>query len=122
MSNYKDKYGLPLARVIHDYGPDDIKCFEVGMKQGQEIFKAAGAYDVWVSGRANAHMMGGTIMGRSALTSVTNSHGQTQDIINLFIAGPGLFPTGGAVNPTFTIHALTLRSAKYILDNWSALT
>ena len=64
------------------------------------------------------HSFGGTIMGDSAKNSVVNSYGQTHDVANLFIAGTGLFPTTGAVNPTFTLSALALRSAQHILRNW----
>ena len=64
------------------------------------------------------HIMGGTIMGDDPDTSVTNSYGQTHDLPNLVVAGPGLFPTSGGVNPTFTVHALTARSADHLLANW----
>ena len=88
------------------------------MKQGKTIMKAAGAYEVWAGRRAQMHTFGGTIMGDSAQNSVANSYGQTHDVANLFIAGTGLFPTTGAVNPTFTLSALALRSAQHILRNW----
>jgi choline dehydrogenase-like flavoprotein len=68
------------------------------------------------------HAMGGVIMGRDRQSSVTNSYGQTHDIANLFAAGPCLFPTSGAVNPCFTVNAVTLRAARYIIENWSKLT
>jgi len=122
LSRKKDRYGLPLARVVHTFGPDELKCFAAGMTQGQAIFKAAGASEAWAGGRARAHLMGGAIMGRNPRTSVTNSYGQTHDLVNFFIAGPSLFPTSGAVNPTFTIYALTLRTAEYMLAHWSSLT
>ncbi len=121
LSDKLDQYGLPLARISHGFGPDAVKCFEAGMSQGREILKAAGADEVWLGGRNTAHIMGGTIMGRDAQSSVTNSYGQTHDLANLFVAGSGLFPTVGAVNPTFTIHALALRSAQYVLKNWKNL-
>lgn len=121
-ADQRDRYGFPLARATHDFGSDDIKCYEAGIKQGLEIFKAAGAYEVWASGRVRMHAMGGVIMGRDRRSSVTNSYGQTHDISNLFVAGPCLFPTSGAVNPCFTIHALTLRAAHYINENWSSLS
>ena len=121
LSGKKDAYGLRLARVTHEFGPDDIQCFDAGMKQGQEIFKAAGAYDVWTGGRVRMHAMGGIIMGDHPKASVTNSYGQTHDIVNLFVAGSSLFPTSGAVNPTLTIHALTLRACDYMIDNWPGL-
>jgi choline dehydrogenase-like flavoprotein len=121
LSTNKDRFGLPLARVTHEFGPDDLACWEAGMRQGKEIFQAAGAYEVWTGGRVQIHTMGGAIMGRSPQTSVTNSYGQSHDIPNLFVAGSSLFPTSGGVNPTFTIHALALRSVEYLLENWSGL-
>ena len=122
LKNERDQYGFPLARANHDFGNDDIKCYEIGMKRGQEIFKAAGAYEVWASGRVRMHAMGGAIMGHDRQRSVVNSYGQSHDVSNLFVAGPCLFPTSAAVNPCFTIHAVTLRAARYMIENWSALT
>ena len=77
---------------------------------------------MWASGRAQMHTLGGAIMGRSARSSVANGYGQTHDLANLFLAGSSLFPTSGGVNPTFTIHALALRSAQYMLRHWSSLS
>jgi choline dehydrogenase-like flavoprotein len=68
------------------------------------------------------HLMGGTIMGKSAADSVTNSYGQTHEIANLWIAGPEIFPTSGAPNPTYTILALSLRGAESLAENWGAVT
>ena len=122
LSEKKDRYGLPLATVRHQFGRDSLQCWEAGVTQGKAVFAAAGAYDVWASGRAQMHTLGGAIMGRSAHSSVANSYGQSHDVANLFLAGSSLFPTSGAVNPTFTINALALRSAQYMLRSWSSLT
>jgi choline dehydrogenase-like flavoprotein len=121
LSAHNDRYGMPLAEVTHAYGASDLACFEAGMKQGESIFRAAGAKQVWSTGHVAMHAMGGAIMGNDAASSVTNSYGQTHDLPNLFVAGPSLFPTSAAVNPNFTIHAVSLRSAKYILQNWDDL-
>jgi choline dehydrogenase-like flavoprotein len=118
LSEKKDPYGFPLAQVVHQFGQDSLRCWEAGVKQGKAIMKAAGAYEVWASRRAQMHTMGGAIMGDSARNSVANSYGQTHDVANLFTVGTCLFPTTGAVNPTFTLSALALRSAQYILRNW----
>ena len=115
LSSEKDRYGFPLARITHQFSRDDLKCFEAGMQQGKAIMKAAGAYEAWSNGPVSMHDLGGTIMGREPSDSAANSYGQTHDVSNLFVAGPGLFPTSAAVNPTFTIHAITLRAADYIL-------
>ncbi len=119
LGSEKDSRGFPLAKVKHDFGPDSLRCWEDGLKQGKAVFEAAGAYEVWTSGRAQMHTLGGTIMGRSPAESVANSYGQTHDVGNLFLTGSGLFPTSGAVNPTFTLSALALRSARQILSTWS---
>ena len=65
-------------------GSDDLACFDAAAEQAHEIFRAAGAYEVWDAGRHNTHVLGGTIMGGSADSSVTNSYGQTPDLPNLF--------------------------------------
>ncbi|MGH2559936.1 MAG: GMC family oxidoreductase [Thermomicrobiales bacterium] len=117
LSATTDARGMPRAELIHAVGEDDVKAYDAGMARGQEVMTAAGATEVWASARAGAHIMGGTIMGDDPAASVTTSYGQTHDVPNLFLAGPGLFPTSGAVNPTFTIHALSLRTAEYVAAN-----
>ncbi len=52
---------------------------------------------------------------------MVNSYGQTHEIANLNIAGPGLVPTSGASNPTYTILALSLRGAKHLAANWKTI-
>lgn len=116
----KDPRGFPLARVMHQFAPDSIQCWQDGIKQGKAIFEAAGAKEVWASDRHQMHTMGGTIMGRSAKESVANGYGQTHDVNNLFLAGSGLFPTTGAVNPTFTLTALALRTAQHVNNHWAS--
>jgi choline dehydrogenase-like flavoprotein len=58
-------------------------------------------------------------MGNDAAQSVTNSYGQCHNIPNVFVAGAGLLPTGGAVNHTFSLLALAMRSSNYIKKGWS---
>jgi choline dehydrogenase-like flavoprotein len=66
--------------------------------------------------------MGGTIMGAAASDSVVNSYGQSHEIPNLWVAGPSIFPTAGASNPTFTIFALSQRGAEHMASQWATLT
>jgi hypothetical protein len=60
LSREKDRFGVPIAQVTHSFGSEDIRCFDAGMKQGIDIFKAAGAYEVWPSRRVKMHTMGGS--------------------------------------------------------------
>ena len=118
LTDRKGPGGTRTARVVHAFAPQSLKVWEQAIALGMKVIKAAGAADPWSNPMASAHMMGGTVMGRDAAGSVADSFGRSHDIANLFIAGPGLFPTAGAMNPNFTNHALTLRSAEHILANW----
>ena len=119
----KDEFGMPLGRIIHSYDDEVPKLWNANFEEGLAVAKAAGAKEMW-SGRGaipTIHLMGGTIMGAGAENSVVNSYGQTHEIPNLYVAGPGIFATGGASNPTYTIFALSLRGAEQLADNWSAV-
>ena len=83
------------------------------------IFRAGGATDVWHTPMASAHVAGGTIMGSEEANSVTDSYGCVHGFSNLYVAGSGLFPTEGAVNPTYTLLAVALRSVEHMVkDRW----
>jgi choline dehydrogenase-like flavoprotein len=119
LSDQKDQYGFPLAQVTHAIGPHQTKMREAALKLGQEIMQAAGANEVWINPKADQHIMGGLIMGTDAKTSVTDGFGMAHDVPNLAVLGSSVFPTSGAVNPTYTIHALTLRTAEHVIGEWS---
>jgi choline dehydrogenase-like flavoprotein len=120
LASEKDRFGMPLGRLIHSYDEDAQKLWNANFEEGMKVAKATNAKEVW-SARGNMptiHLMGGTIMGTAAANSVTNSYGQIHELPNLWVAGPGLFPTGGAGNPTNTIFALSLRGAEQLASTW----
>ena len=119
----KDEFGMPLAKIIHSFDDDAIGVWNANFEEGLKVAKSAGAKEAW-SARGpmpTIHLFGGTIMGTGAADSVVNSYGQTHEIPNLYIAGPGIFPTEGASNPTYTIFALSLRGAEQLVANWSTV-
>jgi choline dehydrogenase-like flavoprotein len=123
LASDKDEFGMPLGKIIHSYDQDAVALWNANFEEGLKIGKATGAKEVW-SARGNMptiHLMGGTIMGKGAGNSVTNSYGQTHELPNLYVAGPGIFATGGAVNPTCTIFALSLRGAEQLAANWGTV-
>jgi choline dehydrogenase-like flavoprotein len=121
LADSKDKYGVPQARVTHTAHAESAALWQASIAEGKAIIEAAGAPEVWSNPAGSMHIMGGTIMGNTRSDSVTNSFGQVHDIPNLVVAGPGLFPTSGGVNPTFTVHAVTARSAEHLLASWGQL-
>jgi choline dehydrogenase-like flavoprotein len=47
---------------------------------------------------------------------VVDANCKVHGIDNLYIAGSSCFPTGGGVNPTFTLVALSLRLSQFLKD------
>jgi len=125
LTSEKDEYGMPLGKLIHSYDQDALALWNANLDEGLKVAKASGAKEAWVSrGGAipTSHLMGGTIMGTSAANSVVDSYGQSHEIPNLWVAGPSIFPTSGASNPTFTIFALSQRGAERMASQWGTLT
>src|SRR5205085_12531287 len=123
LASEKDEYGLPLGRIVHSYDADAAGVWNANFEEGLKIAKGAGAQEVW-SGRGGMptiHLMGGTIMGTGAKTSVVTSYGQSHELRNLYVAGPGIFPTAGASHPTYTILALSLRRAEQLAAKWGTV-
>ena len=60
------------------------------------------------------HHIGTTRMSDNPQTGVVDADCKVHGIHNLFIAGSSCYPTGGAVNPTLTVVALTLRLSDHI--------
>src|SRR5216683_2507814 len=125
LTSAKDEFGMPLGKLIHSYGQDPLALWNANLEEGLKIAKASGAKEAW-SARGGAiptsHLMGGTIMGSGAGDSVVDSYGQSHEIPNLWVAGPSIFPTAGASNPTFTIFALSQRGAERMASQWATLT
>lgn len=62
------------------------------------------------------HHMGTTRMATDPKRGVVNSDCRVHGIDNLYVAGSSCFPNGGAVNPTFTIVALSVRLAGHLKE------
>jgi len=66
------------------------------------------------------HQIGTTRMSASAEQGVVDENCQVHGLDNLYIAGSSVFPTGGHTPPTFTIVALALRLADYLVTGSKA--
>lgn len=110
-----DNNGQPLVRAIHNISSETAALVAAATAEGLEIFKAAGATAPWHGPLIGMHILGGTPMGSRPTESVANSDCRSHDVDNLWIAGSSLFPSSGAVNPTFTLLALADRGANAML-------
>jgi choline dehydrogenase-like flavoprotein len=124
LASDKDEFGMPLARLTHSFNGDAIALWNANFDQGMKVAKATTAKESW-PGKGpvmpTSHLHGGAIMGTDSSNSVTNSYGQTHEIPNLWMAGPCIFPTEGASNPTYTIFAVSLRGAEHLAQTWGSV-
>lgn len=122
LADEKDQFGFPRARIVYKTSPDGRKLWEAAAAEGVEIFKAAGAREAWPGPQGGQHVMGGTVLGKDRTKSVLNAAGQAHDVGNLFVGGPGVFPTSSCANSTFTAEAMAMKSAMFMVENWGSLS
>lgn len=125
---YKDAHGLPLIRVTYDYNENDRRSAKFIEEKSVAIGKAMGAKLVQGTIAATGeygpykpnsdHTIGGAVMGMDPKTSVLNRFQQSWDVHNVFVCGASSFPNNAGYNPTGTIGALTLWTAKAIIDTY----
>ena len=113
-----DGSGIPAPRVRYRIGENTRRMLVHGIRSATQVFKEAGAIHVETMPLAPAdgvHLLGTARMGDDPETSVVDRWGQAHDADNLFVIDGSAFVTSGAVNPTPTIQALSLRTADYIV-------
>ncbi|HVG39309.1 MAG TPA: GMC family oxidoreductase, partial [Pyrinomonadaceae bacterium] len=113
-----DPYGIPLPVVDFNFGDNDRALFKEMVAKMEELYHAAGTELLLTHGGAiggfASHEVGTCRMGSDPRASVLNSYCQTHEIPNLFVVDGSSFVTFPEKNPTLTIMALAVRSARYI--------
>ncbi len=121
----KDKYGIPALNFhwkFTDYEYNQVRHMQQTFRgpieaMGGEVFDsmptAQEGYGI-ADGGTIIHELGGTKMGANPATSVLNTNCQAHDVPNLFVADGGPFVSQADKNPTWTIMALSWRTADYI--------
>jgi choline dehydrogenase-like flavoprotein len=122
-----DKYGIPVLRFNYKWTDAEIKQAKHMQETFESIMHAMGAI---VTSRAKGkednyglhtpgdiiHEVGTARMGDNPKTSALNKWCQAHDCKNLFVTDGAPFVQQGDKNPTWTILALSMRTAEYILD------
>lgn len=130
-ARYTDALGNP--RPVISYRIDDytLAGMAAATDAAQAMFARAGVADHTGEGSAwfpsvaygerefsyhgMGHFVGTHRMGTDPATSVVDPDQRSWEHPNLFVIGPGSFPTIGTSNPTLTVAALALRSAERIV-------
>lgn len=129
LSNEKDELGIPRANLHWALSPIDKKTvFTINKLLGQQI-GAAGLgrvklkdflldADVQLPDYTSGgwHHLGTTRMSENPKEGVVDANCKVHGIDNLYVAGSSCYTTGGAVNPTLTVVAISLRLANHIKE------
>ena len=112
----RDAIGIPRPRITYKIDEYSKRALAHGRRIVREIFAALKATEIHEAPDyvASGHVMGTYRMGTDPKQSVVNRDQRAHDHPNLFLLGSGVFPTGGASNPTLTIAALALRAVSAI--------
>jgi choline dehydrogenase-like flavoprotein len=116
-----DDHGNPVPDVEWSVGPETRRAIERANEVQRAVLEELDADIDWIVGPDETgpayHHMGTTRMGTDPESSVVAPDCRAHDLDNLWIAGSSVFPTGGGMNPTLTIAALSCRLADR-LDRW----
>jgi len=78
--------------------------YRVLSENGRPVLEASGLH----------HHMGTTRMHADPKQGVVDAHQKVHGVSNLYVAGYSIFPTGGYINPTLTVLALSLRLGDHL--------
>ena len=122
-----DRWGIPVLRFHFKWSDYEVN----QVKHMQETFRAIiqqmggtptsampskeEGYGIAAGGRI-IHEVGVTRMGNDPATSVLNKNCQAHDVKNLFVADGGPLPSQADKNCTWTILALSMKTAEYIAN------
>lgn len=114
----KDSDAIPAPRIEYRMSENTRRNLDFALDRMVDMHEAAGAAHIFrkeLWREAPGHLLGTARMGDDPSTSVVDRFGRCHDLPNLFIVDGSVMVTSGAVNPTATITALSLRTAEHIL-------
>jgi len=130
--NVVDKYGIPVLRFHYKWADEEIKQAKHMQETFQEIMHNMGGaiygppqgpetnYGLEAPGKI-IHEVGTIRMGNDPKKSALNKWCQAHDCKNLFVVDAAPFVQQGDKNATWTILAMSMRTAEYILQQRKAL-
>ena len=122
----KDRWGIPVLRFHWQWSDHETRQAAHMQQTFVTILDSIGGRvigtiakdgrEAILPGGKVIHEVGGTMMGTSASSSVTNQWGRTWEVPNLFVTDGGVFCSNADKNPTLTIMALAWRSADHLVS------
>ena len=129
----RDVYGFPIPRITYSAHPFELAASHYFGPQLASICASApnvaasgwlpvgaladqtGGFGSLYAGPAStAHIMGTARMGDDPGRSVVDGWGRVHEVDNLYVADGSVFVSSGGFNPTLTVMALALRTARHL--------
>ena len=123
LSPDKDNLGMNRVRLDWRLSPIDIESALKTLQIFDQEFQSADLGRLYLRLQDDTppmsigggwHHMGTTRMHVDPKKGVVDENSRLHGMLNLFVAGPSVFPTGGYANPSLTIVALAVRLADHI--------
>lgn len=123
LGKHRDRYGTP--RPVLDWRlsdadlesirrSEDLLAIELERAGFGRIERRLGEEDPPVVFEGNHHHMGTTRIHPDPRHGVVDVDGRVHGVANLYVTGTSVFPTGGWINPTYTVVALAIRLADHV--------
>ena len=110
-----DAWGMAQGAIDYTWHDNDLKVYDAAKRTMEQVFAAAGSQRINTNPSPfEAHLAGTMRMGQDPSTSVTNPFGKVHGLANVYVGGASQFVSGSSVNPTLTLYALALRTAKHL--------
>lgn len=120
----KDRFGKARLKLDWRFAEQDLFTIrktaeEIGRSLAQQDFARLKISENVLNGSfdevlGHCHQMGTTRMSADPRYGVVDSDLKIHGLDNLYVAGSSVFSTGGGVNPTLTIAALSLRLGEHL--------
>ncbi|CAM5256328.1 Paromamine 6'-oxidase [Streptomyces alboniger] len=121
LSRHLDEDGVPA--VVIDYTPDprDLRRLSYMTDKCERLLREAGATGIRHEesdfAHGSCHLHGTCRAGDDPATSVVDGWGRVHSAPNVYVVDGGFMPYPGGLNPTLTIQAHALRSAKAVASD-----
>ncbi len=111
--------GIPGVRIEYRTSRNTLAMMDWHLARLGEVLDAMGATKKIFNPNLRGtgwHLLGTAVMGTDPETSVVDEWGECHDVENLFVMDGSTFPTSSGLNPTATIAAAALRSARHLVE------
>ena len=112
----RDLFGRPIGHLIFNFSEEDLALLEQARTLIRSWLPNVGATSIHEAEVAwSRHHQGACRTGQNPRTSVVDKDLRVHESPNLFVCGSEVFATGGGMQPSLSIAALSLRLADHLI-------